>query len=874
MELVAQKVSRQRYRLIRWADRAARWVITAGGLVVIGSVIGMMVLLLSVVLPLFQGAKATLRAISDIPVPARSGAASGISSDLSSSRGAGADGGAPLLDGSSAAETGGSDVQAPAAIGVELVEMGRSGQEDLLAGYVLSRSGLLIGWEWVRSAQSGPEPSESLEPKIIFQQTLRPSAPSSGGRQESPNRPADSATPSEVGPEKPPPEHPGRSPSPNEKESGTPPAPPEKAGPAPSSPPSGVVEIISAESLQPNQWSLLWSDGSVWLVQIEPEVRFDPLGRRSLQFRCKQLADLPPVSTPTPPVQAQVRAEENGGCVAVLLLADHRILLRRQTIQTDLFGQQGEPTIADSWIDPAELPGPVTALRLNHEGNRLFVGTQNGYVVRFQIEPSGKPARLDAVWTPGREPVTALSLLFGDVSLVVGSAYGSVHLWFPVRKQGPIAPGESPDRLTPIRSFRPQKGEVRTILPSPRNKAFLTLGRQGIIHLDYGTTGRHLLHLEGPTPAKLLAYSSRANAVLALGEDQRLYLWQIQAAHAEVSWSALFGRLWYESHETPKFLWQSSGTEEPKMSLVPLVFGTLKATLYAMLFALPLALGSAVYVSQFTKPAVRRAIKPTVEIMAAIPTVVIGFLILLWAAPVVGRWLLAVLLSLVALPVSFVLWMLLWQVLRRWALLRRVEEGYEFLVILPPLLLGTVAVGLLSGPIEQAWLGGNFRQWLYEQIHLPYDQLNALVVALGLGFAIIPIIFSISEDALSSIPHSLKAASLALGASRWQTLWRVVLPSASPGIFAAVMIGLGRAVGETMIVFMAAGNTPVLDPSPFNGFRTLSANIAVEISEHPRDGTLYRVLFLCATILFFMTFLLNTAAELVRRRLRKQYGQY
>jgi phosphate transport system permease protein len=102
----------------------------------------------------------------------------------------------------------------------------------------------------------------------------------------------------------------------------------------------------------------------------------------------------------------------------------------------------------------------------------------------------------------------------------------------------------------------------------------------------------------------------------------------------------------------------------------------------------------------------------------------------------------------------------------------------------------------------------------------------------------------------------------------------VVLPSASPGIFAAVMIGLGRAVGETMIVFMAAGNTPILDPSPFNGFRTLSANIAVEITEHPRDGTLYRVLFLCAVVLFLMTFVLNTAAELVRLRLRKRYGQY
>jgi phosphate transport system permease protein len=152
--------------------------------------------------------------------------------------------------------------------------------------------------------------------------------------------------------------------------------------------------------------------------------------------------------------------------------------------------------------------------------------------------------------------------------------------------------------------------------------------------------------------------------------------------------------------------------------------------------------------------------------------------------------------------------------------------------------------------------------------------LNSLVVAFGLGFAVIPIIFSISEDSLSNIPYNLTAASLALGASRWQTLWRVILPSASPGIFAAVMIGFGRAVGETMIVFMAAGNTPLLDFSPFNGFRTLSANIAQEMPEAAVGGTLYRVLFLCALLLFILTFALNTAAEVVRQRLRKKYGKY
>ncbi|HOD33638.1 MAG TPA: ABC transporter permease subunit, partial [Holophaga sp.] len=133
---------------------------------------------------------------------------------------------------------------------------------------------------------------------------------------------------------------------------------------------------------------------------------------------------------------------------------------------------------------------------------------------------------------------------------------------------------------------------------------------------------------------------------------------------------------------------------------------------------------------------------------------------------------------------------------------------------------------------------------------------------------------TISEDALSSVPKALSSASLACGASPWQTAWRVVLPTASPGIFSAIMVGFGRAIGETMIVLMATGNTPVMDWSPFNGMRTLAANIAVETPEAPVHGTLYRVLFLTALLLFALTFLLNTLAELIRQHLRKRYESF
>jgi phosphate transport system permease protein len=154
-----------------------------------------------------------------------------------------------------------------------------------------------------------------------------------------------------------------------------------------------------------------------------------------------------------------------------------------------------------------------------------------------------------------------------------------------------------------------------------------------------------------------------------------------------------------------------------------------------------------------------------------------------------------------------------------------------------------------------------------------YVQRNTLIVAFAMGFAVIPIIYSLAEEALRAVPDHLRAASLACGATSWQTVLWVVLPAAASGIFSAIMIGMGRAVGETMIVVMATGNTPIMDINVFNGFRALSANIAVELPEAVKGGTLYRVLFLTALVLFSMTFVINTAAELVRQKFRKRSAQ-
>ena len=141
-----------------------------------------------------------------------------------------------------------------------------------------------------------------------------------------------------------------------------------------------------------------------------------------------------------------------------------------------------------------------------------------------------------------------------------------------------------------------------------------------------------------------------------------------------------------------------------------------------------------------------------------------------------------------------------------------------------------------------------------------------------MGFAVIPTIFSIAEDAVFSVPGHLTSGSLALGATHWQTLTRVVLLTASPGIFSAIMMGLGRAVGETMIVLMATGNTPIMDWNILEGLRTLSATIAIEMPETEVGSSHYRVLFLAAFVLFVFTFIFNTIAELVRQRLREKYS--
>ncbi len=513
----------------------------------------------------------------------------------------------------------------------------------------------------------------------------------------------------------------------------------------------------------------------------------------------------------------------------------------------------------------APLERPLTGLVLDPAQRNLFGADEAGNVLWWTL---GEHRIGEAQVVAAGPAVTALSLLLGGRSLVVGQADGGLSVWFAAAQ----ATGEA--RLTRVRDFPRRGAPITAIAPSQRDKGFLAQDAAGGLGLYYSTSRRTLWTGTTPVPSTALAFGPRGHAAYLAGAG-RLAVLEVVNPHPEVSLRALFGRIWYEGYGDPEYVWQSSsGSDdfEPKFSLTPLLVGTLKGTVYSLLFAVPLAVFGAMYLSQFMHPQLKTVVKPVVETMAALPSVVLGFLAGLWLAPRLQRLMPALVLMAVLFPLLAIAAGALWRLVpQRWR--APLPLGSEVALWVAILAFGLWLSLVLSPTLEAALFGGNFQAWLLQTTGLPYDQRNAIIVGLAMGFAIIPIIFAIAEEAFSNVPRDLVSGSLALGANRWQTVTRIVLPTASPGIFSAIMVGFGRAVGETMIVLMATGNTPILDWNPFNGFRTLSANIAVEIPEAPVGGTLYRVLFLAALLLFVVTFTVNTAAELVRQRLRRRYAQ-
>ena len=265
------------------------------------------------------------------------------------------------------------------------------------------------------------------------------------------------------------------------------------------------------------------------------------------------------------------------------------------------------------------------------------------------------------------------------------------------------------------------------------------------------------------------------------------------AAVNTTKWRYLLRPYQWTGYAKPENIWQPV-SQIHKYNIVPLAVGSLKITLVALLFSVPLALGAALYVSQLAGSRTREIIKPCIELLSGIPSVVLGFFGLIVMA-------------------SF-----LQQVF-----------GYQ-------------------------------------------SRLNAFVAGIALGLAVIPVVFSIAEDALTSVPRAYVQAALALGSSRWQAAWKVVLPAALPGVFAAIALGFGRAIGETMIVLMASGNASIMSWNLFDSTRTITATIAAELAETVFGGHHYRMLFMLGSLLFMVTFLSNFVADIIMHRLKHRLG--
>jgi phosphate transport system permease protein len=750
------------------------------------------------------------------------------------------------------------------------------------------------------------------------------------------------------------------------------------------------------------------------------------------EVRVQRLA--PSVQPPLPVSRGAVaridRSDVGNAVVLATMDAQGRAAIHRITETANRMNPGALPSSTRQSADLPDAGRPGGALPLvcgvPGTGDNVYLVWEDGRAQRFDCRNLDAPQlaeSLDLLEDPGAR-VTAITWLLGKISLVVGDSTGFVRTWSRSKPQGEVPSTPDLTLLVANHVFPAEGSAVSALAASQRTKQFAVGRADGGVSIHNATGEKTLAELratEGPVLAVALAPKEDA---LLYRTPRALVRRALDVGHPEASLRSLFGKVWYEGYDDPEYVWQSTGgtdDAEPKYSLMPLIFGTLKATFFSMLFGVPIALLAAVFTSEFLSARLRTSVKSVIEMMASLPSVVLGFLAAIVIAPFVQNVVPTVLTWFLLLPTLLLLGAHLWQLLPQHVTLR-LAGAPRLGVMFAVFPLSILAAGAMAPHLESALFRGSLLQWLdhtvfedelaasgwepsatvpedaregvvneakqqalgkrpvqgqqalltgaqketvravhhahaiggWTYLLLPlaavlvvlavsrwlnpwlrarsgawdrrtcalvalakflggalvavgvawllasvftssfgldprgsaehatrgegawmgaYIQRNSLVVGFVMGFAIIPIIYTLAEDALSGVPQHLRLASLAAGATPWQTAVRVIIPTAMSGLFSAVMIGLGRAVGETMIVLMATGNTSIMEWNVFNGFRTLAANIATEMSEAVKDGTHYRILFLAAFALFAITFVLNTVAETVRQRFRKRAFQ-
>lgn len=409
--------------------------------------------------------------------------------------------------------------------------------------------------------------------------------------------------------------------------------------------------------------------------------------------------------------------------------------------------------------------------------------------------------------------------------------------------------------------------EVVSLDGHPRLSVVAVAGTDQVIQLfDFRNPETPILRPIGFDPIELY-WASPTQLVVVGSQERRTF--EFKTTDIGGAWDRLISPVQYKGYEEPNYLWlplPASEEAEPKFSLVPLLFGTFKAAMLALIFAVPLSIGAAIYVGFFMSEPQRDRIRPVIDMLTAFPTVVLGAIGLFWIAPIFEHVISALLGVILLFPLMTVIGVFLLRSARlSWV---RLDVLDDWPLKLLPLVFVIVFVSGWMGTWASSFLPGGSIGMFLEIRGVALNYFNSLLVGLILALAITPTIFSVAEEAIHSVPRNLSSGALALGSTPWQSYRDIVLPLAMPGVIAAIMIGFGRAAGETMILLMLSGNTGVIDLSIFEGLRSVSASLALELPEAPRNSTHYYALFVMGLLLFASTFAINTAAEVIKERVK------